>query len=136
MKNWELLTEEDLIAIHKDQLSEYGGSEGIRDDGGVKAAVARPEHIISYNPSADLFDIATAVFFSITVNRHPFVDGNKRVGFAACEITLMLNDYQPDLTFDGAYPMIMGATEGKVTEAEFSAWLRTNSSINTLLRRF
>ncbi len=136
MKNWELLTEEDILAIHKNQLSEYGGSGGIRDHGGVKAAVSRPEHIISYNPSADIFDIATAVFYSITVNRHPFVDGNKRVGFAACEITLMLNDYQPDVTFDDAYPTIMGATEGTVSEAEFSAWLRSSSSINKLLRRF
>lgn len=134
MREWEFLTEEDLLALHKSQIEEYGGRDGIRDIEGVKAAALRPMNIMAYNPDADLFDLASAVFFSITRNRHPFVDGNKRVGFAACDITLMLNDYQLDVNFSQAFPVIMNATTGNLTEGEFSAWLRENSSLNEKLR--
>ncbi|GEM_PF-1173057 len=128
-----LLTKEELLDIYRDQIASFGGKEGLTDEGGLEAALARPGLILDYNPDASIFDIAAALFFSITINRHPFVDGNKRAGFAACDVTLMLNGYQLDATQSDILDKIEQAIKRSFSEQEFSDWLKENSYRNKSL---
>lgn len=69
---------QDVLALHRTQLERFGGAPGIRDAGLIEAALARPQS----GYYRDLIEEAAALWESLTMN-HGFIDGNKRVGFAA-----------------------------------------------------
>lgn len=80
------LTTAEVLAIHSDQIERYGGAHGLRDPGLLEAALYRPQ--TGYY--ADLIEEAAALWESLSQN-HPFLDGNKRVGFAAAYTFLAIN---------------------------------------------
>jgi len=80
------LTIIEIAAIHQELISQYGGADGIRDKGALDSACNRPQ-CGYYN---DLFEEAAALMESLAMN-HPFVDGNKRIAFAATYIFLKIN---------------------------------------------
>jgi death-on-curing protein len=80
------LTLADLLAIHHDLIELYGGTHGIRDPGALEAALFRPQS----GYYADLLEEAAALWESLSQN-HPFLDGNKRIGFAATYTFLRAN---------------------------------------------
>lgn len=80
------LTVVEVLAIHQDQIERYGGSHGVRDPGLLEAALFRPQ--TGYY--ADLIEEAAALWESLSQN-HPFIDGNKRTGFAVTWTFLAIN---------------------------------------------
>ena len=80
------LTTADMLAIHAALLKRYGGADGVRDLGALEAAVFRP--LSGYY--SDVIQEACALLESVLIN-HPFVDGNKRTAFAACDVFLRIN---------------------------------------------
>ena len=80
------LTVAEVLAIHADQIERYGGTQGIRDQGLLEAALYRPQ--TGYY--ADLVEEAAALWESLAQN-HPFFDGNKRTAFAATYTFLAIN---------------------------------------------
>ncbi len=87
MARRDYLTMADVIAIHKIQIHKYGGAAGIRDYGALESALFRPMSGY-YN---DLTEEAAAMMESLAMN-HPFIDGNKRVAFAATDVFLRINN--------------------------------------------
>lgn len=83
------LTVADVLALHTILVRRYGGAPGVRDSGALEAALFRPQ--TGYY--ADVVAEAAALFESIAVN-HPFVDGNKRVAFAAVDVFLRINGWR------------------------------------------
>jgi len=71
-----------LLLLHLESLAEHGGSSGIRDEGLLDSAPARPRNQFLYNPSVDVAQLAAAYGFGLAKN-HAFVDGNKRIAFIA-----------------------------------------------------
>lgn len=84
----EYLNAADILALHQALLNRYGGAPGIRDHGAIEAAIFRPQCGYYH----DILEEAAALFESLLMN-HPFVDGNKRVAFAACDVFLRLNGH-------------------------------------------
>lgn len=84
------LTLDDVLWIHDEQLQLYGGSPGTRDQGLILSALLRPQ--TGYY--ADVIEEAAALWESLTMN-HGFIDGNKRVAFAATIIFLNANGFSP-----------------------------------------
>ena len=80
------LTAADVLAIHDILIKRYGGAEGVRDMGVIEAAVFRPQ--CGYY--SDIIQEACALLESLLID-HPFVDGNKRTAFAACDVFLRIN---------------------------------------------
>ena len=80
-------------ALHADQILEHGGSLGIRDEGLLESALARPQQKWHYEPATDLASLAAAYAFGIAKN-HPFVDGNKRAALVAAYTFLAINDLE------------------------------------------
>ena len=83
------LTPAEVLAIHEDQLTRYGGARGVRDIGLVEAAVFRPQS----GYYTDVIQEAAALWESLSQN-HPFIDGNKRVAFASTDVFLRLNGFK------------------------------------------
>ena len=79
----EYLTVDDVLGIHELLIKRYGGMSETRDMGSVQAAVYRPQ--CGYYQ--DIIQEACALFESLLIN-HPFLDGNKRTAFAACDVFL------------------------------------------------
>ena len=113
-----------VLAIHDRQLSEHGGSAGVRDEGLLESALARPQQVHAYgDPVPDLADLAAALAFGLARN-HPFVDGNKRTAAVACETFLELNGAILEAEDLELYPVYLALAEGKLSERDFAAWLR------------
>jgi death-on-curing protein len=113
-----------VLAIHDRQLAEHGGSGGVRDEGLLESALARPQQLRAYgNPAPDLADLAAALAYGLARN-HPFVDGNKRTAHVAYRTFLALNGGDLIATDEDKYVAMLALAEGKLAERGFAAWLR------------
>ena len=118
------LTLADVIAIHADLIERYGGSPGLRDAGLLEAALFRPQ--TGYY--ADLIEEAAALWESLAQN-HAFVDGNKRIAFAATYTFLAINDVALRASADSAYAFIDGLhVAGSFRFEELAKWLRAHTA--------
>jgi death-on-curing protein len=81
--SWRWLQREVILAVHEEQLAEHGGATGVRDEGLMDSAPARPRHLAAYG-EPDHADLAAAYGYGLARN-HPFIDGNKRTAFVAVE---------------------------------------------------
>ena len=112
------------LAIHDRQLAEHGGIPGVRDEGLLDSALARPEHRYSYgDPPPDLADLAASLAYGLARN-HPFMDGNKRTAHVCYRVFLALNDAELKASDEEKYVNMIALAEGSLTEQEFADWLR------------
>jgi death-on-curing protein len=81
-----------LKLLHSESLAEHGGLAGIRDEGLLMSALARPQNLFAYENVTDISRLAAAYVYGITKN-HPFVDGNKRAAFLSIGLFLALNGF-------------------------------------------
>ena len=117
------LTVADVVAMHEDLISRYGGSHGLRDPGMLEAALYRPQ--TGYY--ADLIGEAAALWESLSQN-HAFVDGDKRVAFAAALVFLTINGVEFDADADAAWDFLAPLYEGGDMRFEvLEPWLRRNT---------
>lgn len=113
------LTVAEVIAIHHHQIDEYGGIHGLRDQGALESAVFRPQ--TGYY--SDLSEEAAALLESL-VNNHAFLDGNKRVGFAAAHTFLLVNGFDLDLSSKAGFDFMMKTlAEGKFRFVLLREWI-------------
>lgn len=113
-------------AIHLSQVREHGGSHGLRDEGHLESALARPRNRWHSEQDPDEFALAAAYGFGI-IRNHPFVDGNKRTGFACAGVFLLLNGWELQAEEPEAVVVIRDIAAGELGEAELVAWLRQRS---------
>lgn len=118
------------LAIHDRQLAEHGGSSGLRDEGLLDSALARPQQLHSYgDPPPDLADLAASLAYGLARN-HPFIDGNKRTAAVVCEVFIELNSGKLQADDLELYPQYIGLAEGSLTEKDFAEWLRARMQID------
>jgi death-on-curing protein len=112
------------IAIHERQLAEHGGGIGVRDNGLLDSALARPQQSHAYgDPPPDLADLAASLAFGLARN-HPFIDGNKRTAHVCYRVFLALNGADLVASDEDKYVRMIGLAEGSLSEADFASWLR------------
>ncbi|MEQ1765602.1 MAG: type II toxin-antitoxin system death-on-curing family toxin [Pyrinomonadaceae bacterium] len=116
-----------ILAIHRRQIAEHGGGDGVRDIGLLESALARPQNIAVYESDADIARLAAAYAFGIAKN-HPFIDGNKRTSLVACRTFLILNGYQLNATPTEKYLTFLSLAEGSISEEELVDWLRERTA--------
>lgn len=110
-------------AVHTNQLQEHGGLQGVRDEGALAAALARPQQTFAYEPDADIAQLAAAYAFGLAKS-HPYSDGNKRTAFLVAAIFLELNGYDLTRSDDEIIEIMQGVAASQVTEARLAAWIR------------
>ncbi|MCM5555877.1 type II toxin-antitoxin system death-on-curing family toxin [Pleomorphomonas sp. NRK KF1] len=120
----DFLTTIEVLAILEDQVERYGGIAGVRDPGLLEAALFRPQ--TGYY--ADLIEEAAALWESLAQN-HPFLDGNKRVAFAATYTFLAINGTFITAGADETFAFIDGLyRSGHFEFGQLVAWLRANTT--------
>jgi death-on-curing protein len=118
------LTAVEVLAIHQDQIERYGGTAGVRDAGLLEAALFRPQ--TGYY--ANLIEEAAALWESLGQN-HPFIDGNKRVAFAATYTFLAINGVRITADAEDTFAFIDGLYQtGTFAFAHQVTWLRANTT--------
>jgi death-on-curing protein len=110
-----------VLDVHAEQLALFGGGDGIRDQGLLESALARPINKHSYGES-DLAALAAAYAFGIARN-HPFVDGNKRTAFASILIFLGLTGIDFDVAPEAATAMMLSLGAGEIGEDGLTRWI-------------
>lgn len=113
-----------ILELHRQIISQSGGSLGIRDIGALESALAQPKMTFDKKELyPTLEEKAAALAFSLSSN-HPFVDGNKRVAHAAMEVFLFFNGYEISAPVDEQEELFLKLANGKLTRQELSEWLR------------
>jgi death-on-curing protein len=114
-----------ILKIHSAQLAEHGGIPGVRDDGLLESALARPELKAQYG-EADLALLAAAYAYGIARN-HPFLDGNKRTAYVAMELFLLKNGMLLVSSDEDSVITFLKLAAGELSEDGLAAWIRQNS---------
>lgn len=123
---WRWLDKNLLLLLHDESLSEHGGMSGMRNEGLLDSALARPQNLTAYE-KADVAALAASYCFGIAKN-HPFVDGNKRAAFLAAGLFLLLNGAKLTASQTDATHAVLGVASGEISEAQFADWIRHNST--------
>lgn len=110
------------FAVHDRQLAEHGGPTGVRDQGMLESALARPLNQWTYGED-DLCALAAAYAYGIARN-HPFTDGNKRTAWVFARLFLRLNSQTITFTPREAIDTVLALAAGDLTEAELADWFR------------
>ncbi|HEX6661321.1 MAG TPA: type II toxin-antitoxin system death-on-curing family toxin [Sphingomicrobium sp.] len=122
MADWTWVDREVALAIHLEQLSEFGGSDGIRDEGLFDSAMARPENLAAYE-QPDTAALAASYAFGLARN-HAFVDGNKRTAAAVSITFLDLNGAHFSGTDAEIVVIFEALAAGEIDEDELASWFR------------
>jgi death-on-curing protein len=120
------LSRELIRAVHDEQLAEHGGALGVRDEGLLDSALARPLNRAGYG-KPDIAELGAVYAIAIARN-HPFVDGNKRTAYVALETFLRLNGCRFPVSDAEAVVVTLAMAAGEVTDDEFTDWVRRNST--------
>jgi death-on-curing protein len=124
--SWRWVDKRLLLILHDESLAEHGGASGLRDEGLLDSALARPLNLLAYG-DPDAADLAAAYGLGLAKN-HAFVDGNKRAAFLAGGLFLALNGYRLNASQPDATLTVMALAAGDIGEQEFARWIRANSA--------
>jgi len=119
------IDERDALALHGRLLALDGGPAGVRDEGLLKSALARPQQLHAYGNRPDTVDLASAYTAGI-IRSHPFIDGNKRTGLILGALFLELNGWTLTASEEDATRAVLGLAAGTLDESAFAAWMRAN----------
>ena len=121
---WNWIDKRVLLVLHDESLAEHGGASGMRDEGLLDSALARPLNLVSYE-KPDVAALAACYAVGLAKN-HPFVDGNKRAGFLAMGLFLFLNGRRLTATQAEATVTMLAVASGEIDETAFADWIRRN----------
>ena len=116
-----------LLYLYQQIIQQSGGTVGLRDEGLLESAVYRPRASFGgQDLYPELFSKAATLGHSI-ISNHPFVDGNKRVGFEAMRLMLRLNGYDMRAPLEASFDFVMDIAKGKLNERAIADWLKQHS---------
>ena len=124
MSDWKWINRRVLLLLHDESLAEHGGASGLRDEGLLESALARPLNLALYG-EPDVASLAASYGLGLAKN-HAFIDGNKRAAFLAVGLFLGLNGYRLCATQADATLTVLSVAAGETDEAEFTQWIRAH----------
>ena len=121
----EFLEPDVVLFLHDQALREYGGLQGVRDEGLLQSALGRPVNRHAYGDTATLdgFDLAASYAFGLASN-HPFNDANKRTAWGCCVLFPKANGVGLSVAAPDVVGTMVDLVQGRIDEAGFAAWLR------------
>ncbi len=122
----EFLTREFVEAMRAEQLRLHGGAAGLRAEGMLESALARPLQKAAYE-RRDAFEFAAAYLFGIARN-HPFVDGNKRTALVAADLFLVFNGWSLEADDSDLIQFVLMVAAGDIDEAGAAAFFRDHAA--------
>jgi death-on-curing protein len=125
MKEPQWVMRETVLASQEQLLAEFGGLSGLRDEGLLDSALNRPTQLFNYGKPT-LFELAAAYAFGL-IRNHPFLDGNKRIGFTTAVVFLEINGYEFIADEADATLQTLALAAREIDDASFAEWMEKNS---------
>ena len=120
--SWRWISRQALELLNGESLAEHGGAPGLRDEGLLESALARPVNLAAYG-DPDVADLAACYGIGLAKN-HAFVDGNKRAAFLAVGLFLGLNGHRLQSTQVEATLTMFAVAASELDEQAFADWIR------------
>lgn len=118
---------EDVIRIQKILIDQFGGTHGIRDKRALESAISRP---FATFDNQELYpspiEKAAAVLESVVTN-HPFIDGNKRIGYVLARLLILKSGLDIFSTQEEKYDLVIGVSKGELKYDHIKVWLSEQS---------
>lgn len=124
MKAPSWMNREECLAIHEMMLAQHGGLSGVREEGLLESALAKPQNLFAYG-SPTLAEMAASYAAGIILN-HPFLDGNKRTGFMVAAVFLEVNGLVLTAPEESVVENTMALAAGTLKESGYAAWLKAS----------
>jgi len=124
MSDWKWVSRSALLLLHDESLAEHGGASGLRDEGLLDSALARPLNLALYE-EPDVASLAASYGVGLAKN-HAFIDGNKRAAFLAIGLFLIANAFRLKATQAQATSAILNVAAGEMDEATLAQWIRAH----------
>jgi death on curing protein len=126
VKRWVWVDRRALLLLHDESLAEHGGAPGLRDEGLLDSALARPLNRLAYD-TPDACDLAAIYAVGLAKN-HPFGDGNKRAALLAAGLFLAMNGRRIRASQLDATTTMLGVAAGTIDEVALAQWLRKHAT--------
>lgn len=120
-----------VLAMHREQLAQHGGSDGIRDETLLDSALAKPHNVFAYADEPDIFRLAASYAFGIARN-HAFIDGNKRTALVVSITFLDRNGWDIEAPKEDTYFTFLHLAEGRLSEDALANWFSKHAVPLTL----
>ena len=114
-----------LLLLHEESLATFGGARGLRDEGLLESALARPRNSYAYNPGSTIPELAASYAYGLAKN-HAFVDGNKRAAFLSIGLFLAINGKLLRADQVDAIKTMVAVASGELDERGLSLWIAEN----------
>ena len=114
-----------LLMLHEESLALFGGPSGLRDEGLLDSALARPLNTHAYNPDSTLADLSASYGFGLAKN-HAFLDGNKRAAFLSIGMFLSINGHRLVADQVDAIQTMLAVAAGELHQRGLSVWIQKN----------
>ncbi len=111
-----------VLVLHREVVSRFGGSGGVRDLGLLESALDRPRNLLAYGTAPSLFELAAAYSAGIVKN-HPFLDGNKRTGLLSARAFLFSNGWLFEPSQVDQVRMMVALATGSIDGGVFADWI-------------
>ena len=120
------VTKEGLVVLHDRSIALHGGAAGLRDEGLLESALARPANLFHYEGVDDACALAASYLVAVASN-HPFADGNKHAAYLAMGLFLMKNGRRLTAEPAEAALMVLSVAGGEREVEALAAWIRARS---------
>jgi len=120
------LSKQAILTLHDRSIAVDGGAPGLRDEGLLESALARPANRFHYEGETDVSVLAATYLVAVASN-HPFADGNKRAAFLAAGLFLRRNGRRLTATQADAARMVLAVAAGERDIDALAAWIRRSS---------
>ena len=124
--SWRWISKPALLLLHAESLAEHGGSPGLRDEGLLDSALARPQNLLAYG-EPDVAALAAAYGWGVARN-HPFIDGNKRAALLSIGLFLHLNGWRLTASQADTTRTMLALAAGELPEDALADWLRRHAA--------
>jgi len=121
IEDWDWVSVDDAILAHQHSIANYGGSDGVRDAGGLERALAYPQNLAAYGEPG-LAELAAGYLFAIAKN-HAFVDGNKRTAWTVMRLFVAVNGGRLEYERLEAVRFVEGVAGGTIDYDGARAWI-------------
>ena len=128
-EDWDWVSVDDAILAHQQSIANYGGSDGVRDAGGLESAIAYPQNLAA-NGDPVLAELAAGYLFAVAKN-HAFVDGNKRTAWTVMRLFVALNGGRLEYERLDAVRFVEGVAGGVIDYDGAREWIASRLTKST-----
>ena len=117
------LSKNQVTALHSALIREFGGIDGIRDEGLLESALAAPFQTFGGEPVYPSLQAKAAQLGFGLIRNHPFVDGNKRIGAHTMLVFLAVNGIELRYEQQELIDIVLSVAAGQIDRQGLLQWI-------------